>query len=156
MHTGIKSCDLLPCLPFPLRNPSSLPMALFRCRKMRLLYLLALLQLVGGPLVLLHVSVFCKATLEEAPRVGIAKAAAAAWHSEGFQAALIADALPEKPSRKESDTAKPKFAKQAPATMDFPTAPTTPFAGSESVAETVVTWTPRWPNAPPGPPPRFV
>ena len=84
MRASIKPANLFPSLPFPQDRPPSLPMALFRCRKMRFPYLLALLQLVGGPLVLLHVSVFCKATLEEAPRVGIAKAAAAAWHSEGF------------------------------------------------------------------------
>ncbi len=131
-------------------------MGIFRCRKLRLLYLLALVQLVGGPLVLLHVSVFCKMTLEETPRMGMAEAAAAAWHSEGFQTALIADAFPENPLRKESERAKPKIAKQAPAPTSFPTAPLAAFAGSQSVAETLVTWTPRWPNAPPGPPPRFV
>ncbi len=131
-------------------------MELFRCAKMRPLYLLALLQLVGGPLVLLHVTLFCKLTLHEAPRMGMANAAVAAWESEGFQKALLADALPEKHSRKEGDGAKPKPEKQAPPSMDFPTAPAATATCGGTVAERLVTWTPRWPNAPPGPPPRFV
>lgn len=131
-------------------------MGLFRCRKLRPLYLLALLQLVGGPLVLLHVTMLCKLTLDEAPRMGMAKAAVAAWKSDGFQKALVADALPEKNSRKEGDSAKPKMAKQAPSPINFPTAPAAAETCGGTVAEHLVTWTPRWPNAPPGPPPRFV
>jgi len=130
-------------------------MGMFRCRKLRPLYLLALLQLVGGPLVLLHVTAFCKLTLDETPRMGMAKAAVAAWKSDGFQEALVADSLPEKPVRKEGDGPKPKMETQAPSTFDFPTAPAAVDVGSGAVAVRVVTWTPRWPNAPPGPPPRF-
>lgn len=131
-------------------------MSLIRFRKLRFLYLLALLQLVGGPLVLLHVTVFCKLTLDESPRLGTAKAAVAAWKSEGFQKALVVDVLPEKPASKEGDGAKPKMAKQVPPTLNFPIVPSTTDSACDSVAERIVTWTPRWPNAPPGPPPRFV
>ena len=130
-------------------------MGMFRYRKLRLLYLLALLQLIGGPIVLLHVTVFAKLTLNETPRLGIAKAAVAVWKSEGFQKALVADALPEKPARKEGDGAKPKIAKLAPYHSDFPISPMCFATASGMTAERVVTWTPRWPNAPPGPPPRF-
>ncbi len=131
-------------------------MGLLQCHKLRPLYLLALLQLVGGPLVLLHVTMFCKLTLDETPRMGMAKAVEAAWKSEGFQKALLADALPEKPARKEGDGPKPKLEKQVPSGLDFPTAPALANVCINNVAERIVTWTPRWPNAPPGPPPRFV
>ncbi len=132
-------------------------MSFFRWRKLRFLYLLALVQLVGGPLVLLQVTVFCKLTLNETPRIGMAKAAIEAWKSEGFQSALTERSLPEKNGRKEGDGKKPEKAKQMPLPWNFPAgSPDVLRNGSQSVAENEVTWTPLWPNAPPGPPPRLV
>ena len=64
-------------------------MEFVRNGKLRLLYVLALAQLVGGPLVLLQVTLLCKLTLHEAPLIGMADAAVRAWHSDEFQAALI-------------------------------------------------------------------
>ena len=132
-------------------------MSFFRCRKLRFLYLLALIQLVGGPLVLLQVTVFCELTLKESPRIGIAKAAIEAWKSDGFQSALAEHSNPEKNSRKEGDGEKPEKAKQIPLPWSFPAESTDILRNeSQSVAENEVTWTPLWPNAPPGPPPRSV
>ena len=132
-------------------------MSLFRCRKLRFLYLLALLQLVGGPLVLLHVTVFCKLTLRETPRVGMAAAAVKAWKSDGFQEALAKDFSPGKSGRKDDEKPKPESdkSKQPPIPWIHPARRALADAGSQSIAERAVTWTPRWPNAPPGPPPRF-
>ncbi len=132
-------------------------MAFLRCSKLRYLYLLALVQLVGGPLVLLHVTVFCKLTLDEAPRMGVAAAAMKAWHAEGFQEALVADFSPEKNGRRDGDKPKPEpdKAKQPPIPWGNPVRRAAPHEGGQSIAERAVTWTPRWPNAPPGPPPRF-
>lgn len=132
-------------------------MALFRCRKLRFLYLLALLQLVGGPLVLLHVTVFCKLTLGEAPRMGVAAAAVKAWKTDGFQEALANDFSPERKGHRDGETPKPEpdKAKQPPIPWSNPARRAFADDVNQSIAERAVTWTPRWPNAPPGPPPRF-
>jgi hypothetical protein len=53
-------------------------MAFLRTGKLRLLYVLALAQLVGGPLVLLQVTLFCKLTVKEVPHMKVAEAAARA------------------------------------------------------------------------------
>lgn len=134
-------------------------MALFRCRKMRFLYLLALLQLVGGPLVLLHVTVFCKLTTSKTPEMGVAQAAVSAWHAEGFQEALLADALFEKGARKEGDGQKPKpdlgKVKQPVVPWEVPRFTLAGRHKKISAPCYGVAWTPLWPNAPPGPPPRL-
>ncbi|MCE2961141.1 MAG: hypothetical protein ACK56K_05495 [Akkermansiaceae bacterium] len=135
-------------------------MGIFRSRKMRPLYLLALAQLLGGPLVLLHVTVFCKLTVREIPRVGFTEAAVAAFSSDEFRecanAVMPNRDTPGKDSR-EGDP-KPKLEK--------PNQPPAPWAADRvdfvhdvlctSVADKKRTWTPAWPNAPPGPPPRWV
>jgi hypothetical protein len=135
-------------------------MGFFRSPKMRLLYLLALAQLLGGPLVLLHVTVFCKLTVREVPRVGFTEAAVAALSSDEFrectEAALPKHDMPAKDSR-EGDP-KPKLEK--------PNQPPAPWVAERivfaqdvlctSVTDAALTWTPIWPNAPPGPPPRWV
>ncbi len=132
-------------------------MAFFRCNKLRFLYLLALIQLVGGPLVLLHVTVFCKLTLNETPRMGVAAAAVKAWNAEGFQDALAKDFTPERNGRKDGEKPKadPEKAQQPPIPWSNPARHFACDEGSRSIAERAVTWTPQWPNAPPGPPPRF-
>ncbi len=135
-------------------------MALFRCRKMRFLYLLALLQLVGGPLVLLHVTVFCKLTVSNAPEIGLARAAVSAWHSEGFQKAIVADVFFEKNARNEGKDGTQKHglekAKQPVTPWDAPVITIAAPHTKISAPNYGVAWTPLWPNAPPGPPPRLV
>lgn len=133
-------------------------MVKFRSGKHRLLYLLALAQLVGGPLVLLNVMLFAKLTIQETPRVGIAQAVAEAWHSPVLQESIAA--LPWKGSlkpEKHDGKLKPK--------PDFPSPPSFPWiAGPQEDSEHAAvcgvpdhlrTWTPLWPHAPPGPPPRI-
>ncbi|MGL4400630.1 MAG: hypothetical protein ACRCXD_12235 [Luteolibacter sp.] len=125
--------------------------------KFRFLYLLALAQLIGGPLILLQVTVFCKVALHEAPRMGMATAAMCAWQSADFQAVLAA-----------SDSAGGSESHKAPPTRD-PSLdpikhPSIPWQMSKwiisavskhcEITDCAQTWTPAWPQAPPGPPPR--
>lgn len=134
-------------------------MEFFRSGKLRLLYVLALVQLVGGPLVLFQVSVFCKLTLHEAPQAGMAKAAELAWKSEGFQAALAADDVPlAKGTKPSPDGDGPKLKAEK---MKQPVIPwmnprlETAVAGVHcKLVDRARVWTPAWPQAPPGPPPR--
>lgn len=135
-------------------------MGFFRTGIMRPLYLLALLQLLCGPVVLLHVTVFCKLTVREAPHIGFAGAAVEALASDEFRECASAG-LPKRdtPARdgREGDQ-KPQ--------LDKPSQPPVPWMAERrifahdvkgtAVAETARTWTPAWPNAPPGPPPRWV
>lgn len=136
-------------------------MSSFRGGKLRFLYLLALLQLVGGPLVLLQVTVFCKLVAREAPAAGIAKATERAWNSAEFDAALAAT----KPAvghdgKKSSVPDEGPHSKTPPSKQVF-----SPWmerrwnvlavAAACRVAEREKNWTPVWPQAPPGPPPRL-
>ena len=135
-------------------------MAFLRCRKMRFLYLLALLQLVGGPLVLLHVTVFCKMTVANTPEMGVARAAASAWLSDDFQKGIVADVLHERNARKDGREGDPKpgleNAKQPVLPWKAPSVSLAALYTRLSAPAYGVTWTPLWPNAPPGPPPRLV
>jgi hypothetical protein len=72
----------------------------FRTGKWRFLYLLALAQLVGGPLVLLQFTVFCKMALHETPRVGVAKAAVGVWNLDDFRAVLATAEHPRATGKK--------------------------------------------------------
>jgi hypothetical protein len=135
-------------------------MGFFRSGKLRYLYLLALAQLVGGPLVLLHVTVFCKLTVREAPRVGFVEAAAGAFASDEFRACASAGLPKRETPAKESPESDPK------PKLEKPSQPPAPWMAERrifahdvkgtAIAETARTWTPAWPNAPPGPPPRWV
>jgi hypothetical protein len=135
-------------------------MGFFRSGKLRYLYLLALAQLVGGPLVLLHVTVFCKLTVREAPRVGFAQAVAVALDSDEFRACASAGLPKRETPAKESPESDPK------PKLEKPSQPPAPWMAERrifahdvkgtAIAETARTWTPAWPNAPPGPPPRWV
>ncbi len=135
------------------------PMFRHRTGKVRLLYLLALIQLVGGPLVLLQVTVFCNLTLNEAPRLGMAKAAVHAWHSPDFQAVLVMPDIEkgnardgksrnQGPKVKLGKVKEPVVPWMAPA-MNF-----VALAARLKIVDAGRVWTPAWPQAPPGPPPR--
>jgi hypothetical protein len=141
------------------RMMSFLAMDFFRSRKMRPLYILALVQLLGGPLVLLHVTVLCKLSLREVPRVGFTEAAVVALSSDEFRECAYAGQpkhdAPVKDSR-EGDP-KPKLEKpnQPPAPWTADRIVFVNDVHSTSIEDTARTWTPAWPNAPPGPPPRL-
>lgn len=149
-------------------------MNFFRTGKFRLLYLLALVQLVGGPLVLLQVTVFCKMTLRESPQTGLAKATSRAWNSQEFQSALIAaDPSPARASDQAdlaSDPIQKAPGKKSPtgdplkSGLEKSKLPITPWRAAPvilavssshcGIIDRTRTWTPAWPQAPPGPPPR--
>ena len=135
-------------------------MDFFRSGKLRWLYLLALAQLVGGPLVLLQVTVFCKMALYEAPRAGMAKAAAHVWNSDDFQAVLAtADVAKtgEKKSSIPTPDSKLKLEKAKSPMISWEQSPLVLALLSDhcKIADRARTWTPAWPQAPPGPPPRI-
>jgi len=128
-------------------------------RKVRFLYWLALAQLVGGPLMLLQVTVFCKLTLQEAPRAGLSKAAVRAWQSDDFQIVLAsAKSVRTKESTSLPPTLDPKLKPETPKLPMIPweSAPLALSLLSEhcEITDRAWTWTPAWPHAPPGPPPR--
>jgi hypothetical protein len=55
---------------------------------LRWLYLLALFQLVAGPLVLVTALTFCEITVREVPTQGLTEALSSAWHSPEVQALI--------------------------------------------------------------------
>ena len=123
----------------------------------RHLILLALFQLVAGPLVLLQVSVFCSLTVREAPTQGVAKAMVKAWNHEAFQSLLVAS-----DNRKVSNenslpgTSKDGLVKAKMHLIDWTSelalsSPPIKLANWLAYHEA---WTPAWPQAPPGTPPR--
>ena len=134
-------------------------MNVFRTGKLRLLYVLALAQLVGGPLVLLQVTLFCKLTLHEAPRVGMAGAVVRAWQSNEFQAALVTNGSartgetksspPSRDPKVEPDKSKSPIIGWKPERLTFAVI----SVDCETPRRERI-WTPAWPQAPPGPPPR--
>lgn len=136
-------------------------MNFFRTGKWRFLYVLALAQLLGGPLVLLQVTVFCKLALHEAPRMGMAKAAAKTWDSGDFQAVLAtADAgLPKTAGKKPlppTDTPKLKVEKAKLPIIPWEAAEfvLTEVSSHRKIVDRARIWTPAWPQVPPGQPPR--
>ncbi|MES2657221.1 MAG: hypothetical protein V4689_01320 [Verrucomicrobiota bacterium] len=135
-------------------------MNFFRTGKFRFLYLLALVQLVGGPLVLFQVTLFCKLTLNEAPRMGMAKAAVSAWESEDFQAILTPAEIAKADDSKTTPSGKaPKVKLEKAKEPVIPWMVARLHLAALAVRCDVVDrerfWTPAWPQAPPGPPPRM-
>jgi len=123
----------------------------------RHLILLALFQLVAGPLVLLQVSVFCSLTVREAPSQGVAKAMVKAWNHEAFQSLLSApdshklsnDAAPSGTSKEGQLKAKIQlFAWSSETALYAPPFKIANWAAYHEAWKTV------WPQAPPGTPPR--
>ncbi len=121
---------------------------------LRSLYLLALFQLVAGPLVLVTVMSFCKVTVREAPSQGLVKAMSAAWQSHEVQTALQAvsdeshEASKSAPVKMSKDKVKLIGIAWAEVSVKFEE------VVNESVSARFETWTPAWPQAPPGTPPR--
>lgn len=129
-------------------------------KKLRFLYVLALLQLVAGPLVLLQVTVFCQLTIPEVPRQGLVVAAQKTWKAKEFQAVLhLADQSSKDDSESPLPTSDP-LSKSLKAKMPFiawTSAPLLAIQATELVpcSDWSRMWTPTWPQAPPGPPPRI-
>ena len=129
-------------------------------RKTRLLCLLALGQLVVGPLVLVLVqaTTLCKLTVREAPVHGVA-AVSRAWQSEEFQSVLAkaADVVAgDSKSSLPGHESKAKSGKVKITAVPWESVPVLPVQApqTERWAHKPDTWTPAWPHAPPGPPPR--
>lgn len=127
--------------------------------KLRSLYLLALFQLVAGPLVLFQVSVLSRMVVRETPVHGITTALNLAWNSPEFQSALC-DAEPSElvKSKQTIPTRDPKSVsvKLEMPCIDWWDAQQVWVNASTPVPRTdgTRTWTPQWPQPPPGPPPR--
>lgn len=126
--------------------------------KLRTLYLLALFQLVAGPAVLVGVMVLGKLTVQEAPRHGVAVALAKAWKSAEFQTLLLsaqADLSPASSKAPAPDSqSKPEMAKVHWAAWAGERPQVFESEMSGALLSRLSVWTPAWPQAPPGPPPR--
>ncbi len=131
-----------------------------RGRKLKFLYVLALFQLVAGPLVLWQVTVFTKLAAREAPSSGVAAAFMKAWHSDEFQAALQDTQPPGKKDAKSplpTSDPKGKLLKGDlhAALWKSTRLPRISADGLVLRSDWSRRWTPVWPQAPPGPPPRM-
>ena len=123
----------------------------------RSLYLLALFQLVAGPLVLVAVLTFCKTVVHEVPEQGVVKAVSFAWQSDAVQS-LVDTACDQQAG---DSTAKGPVKKMNPDTGKFIAIAWDAVAPhiKNSLEVTppngwMTSWTPAWPQAPPGTPPR--
>ncbi len=127
-------------------------------RNKRWLILLALFQLLAGPLVLLQVMVFCKVTAEKMPEQGMVTAAKEAWQSVEFQRTLDVAATaqrhhgsvptsPDKPIHTENFKILGLLWDPMPSLVRRHA---DPMPGTELRRG----WTPVLQGAPPGPPPR--
>ena len=136
-------------------------MGKFNIRNLRLLYLLALFQLVAGPLVLFQVTVLCKLTVGEVARNGVTTAVSKAWHNPEFQATLTDDSGIHSATKKSTlptRDPKQKIVKVKMPAIAWQVSPLVLVNLSEKITgwDFSQTWTPAWPQAPPGPPPRLV
>ena len=129
-------------------------------RNARLLCLLALGHLLAGPLVLVfvHAVTLGKLTIREAPAHGMA-AVSRAWQSEEFQSVVVRAAevvaghsRPSLPG--EGSKVEPGKTKITATIWQMAPMLLRPESREGTCALKSRTWTPSWPNAPPGPPPR--
>jgi hypothetical protein len=125
------------------------------------LYLLALFQLVGGPLVILAVVVFSKLAVQHVPEQGIQHGFASVLQSaewqEVLQTALVGSA---KQPRKSADTDKlpqppPEKGKFLAITWDGFMRQSLTQPSMEPPEDKLVDLLSAWPHAPPSPPPRW-
>lgn len=138
----------------------SVSMGKFSARNLRFLYLLALFQLVTGPLVLFQVTVLCKLTVREVPRNSVATAVSKAWHSPEFQATLTDDGGLQQVAKKSpvpTSDPKTKTVKVKMPAIAWQATPLVLVNLSKRITAQNYSrvWTPAWPQAPPGPPPRL-
>jgi hypothetical protein len=123
-------------------------------RSNRWLYLLAMFQLVAGPLVLTQVVVFCKLTLKSLPEQTLTEAVVDAWESAEFGEAVAAaqasgdKGLPAPGKKTSQPDIKQVGVLWSAALRVFPPSP-----ALHAYAAWRSDWTPREPDDPPGHPP---
>lgn len=127
---------------------------------MKLLYVLALFQLIAGPLVIFQVTLLCRLTLSEAGERSWGAAFSEALNGDEFHA-LVRNAKTSTKANPSSPAPSPPDVKgkalDLKATVRvwtvFGMTPP-PCAGLVPHGDRSRPWTPVWPQAPPGPPPR--
>jgi len=129
-------------------------------RKMKWLYVLGLFQLMAGPLIILQVSLLCKLTVREVPEEGIGPAFTKAWRSGEFQAALatgkpMVSKGEKSPSPSREPVAGAEKVKMPATDWRAGNLLPPPSIGLAACSDWCRRWTPVWPQAPPGPPPRI-
>jgi hypothetical protein len=128
-------------------------------RSTRWLYLLALFQLVAGPLVLVTVMTFCKVTVREAPSQGLVKAMSAALQSDEVQALVqVTSNAQTEDSKSSLPVKKFKAGEKKFIGIAWESMPTVMVDATKTSSSSawLKTWSPAWPQAPPGTPPRAV
>ena len=133
-------------------------MTLLGGKKMKLLYVLALFQLVAGPLMLMQVTVFCKMVVKESPRQGVAAAFEKSWSSEEFQAVL---ASPDPLKKGDAQSPQPAPEQKLKVEKKMPLMAWQAVVFLKVLPSARIAWVmPErlqygvWPQAPPAPPPR--
>ncbi|MFT3990300.1 MAG: hypothetical protein QM680_02710 [Luteolibacter sp.] len=127
---------------------------------MKFLYLLALFQLVAGPLVLLQVAALSKLVIREIPRSGFVAAAEKAVRGKEFHAVFqTADSVKSpvsSPDSKDSKDSKAKLEKQKMPLQAWFVAEVKLDAlfSLQPCGDWARNWTPLLGQPPPGPPPR--
>lgn len=126
--------------------------------KLKLLYLLALFQLLAGPLILLQVTAVCQMTVKEASRHGVTMAMEKAWNGDHL------DMVGEMPDHHADKSRPPAPTSDPKGKLLKDKSPVLPWMTSAfriaeiprhvSCPDWARIWTPAWPQAPPGPPPR--
>jgi hypothetical protein len=126
-------------------------------KNLKLLYLLALFQLVAGPLVLLQVTVLCKLTIREIPHEDTRTAFRKAWMSDEFQS-ILADARSlQKNEKSPSPTSDPHGKSVKTPVIAWTEVPVLIACPIERVpcSDWARTWASNLAQAPPAPPPRI-
>lgn len=125
---------------------------------MKWLYVLALFQLVAGPLVIFQVTLLCQFTIRDAPEQGWQPAFQKAWEQTEQHALAACDPVKATKGKENAPAPKPKIfteKSKIPAThWSSGIFRCPPSIGLAEISEWSRRWTPVWPQAPPGPPPR--
>ena len=123
----------------------------------RTLYLLALFQLIGGPLVIFSVTILFRQTVREMANHEVTEALSIAWQSPEFHAALgvttAADRTKSALPNSDPGTGQAKVKSPAIAWHEAPLVLCNPPRRAQ-VLDFTRRWTPVMPLPPPGPPPR--
>lgn len=126
--------------------------------KLKLLYLLALFQLLAGPLILLQVAAVCQMTVKEASHHGVAVAMEKAWDGDHLNVLVEMPNHHADKSRQPAPTSDPKgnLLKEKSPVLPWMTSAfrIAEIARYHPCPDWERRWTPAWPQAPPGPPPR--
>jgi len=126
-------------------------------KNLKLLYLLALFQLVAGPLVLFQVSVLCKLTIQEIPHEDTGTALRKAWASDEFQAVLTEAKLGKRDQPSPLPTSDPNGKPVKMPVIAWAIPPVLILQNPQPVPrpDWGRTWASALAQAPPAPPPRI-